>query len=343
MIESNADLSRLNTFCLQCTASQFGRFSSVAELLELWRASEASNLPMLPLGRGSNVLCPEHVEALIVQSAMTNVRLQRSTEQHAYVAVDAGVCWHDWVVASREYGFGLENLALIPGTVGAAPVQNIGAYGVEVGELIESVEFFQPSTGQLRRLNASECRFGYRDSIFKRELAGDAIIYRVVFRLERQFAPELSYGPLKELEDGLRSGQLTPAALVERVVEIRASKLPDPDKTPNVGSFFKNPVVPAALANQLQQQYPTMPVYPLADPEHCKLAAGWLIDQAGWKGKWLGPVAMHCQQALVMVSDGSASLADVWKLAAAVQDSVRQQFAVMLEPEPQLFGSYSRS
>merc|ERR1711879_240373 len=253
------------------------------------------------------------------------------------VRVGAGKCWHDWVRESVQYGHGLENLALIPGSVGAAPIQNIGAYGVEVEQRIDSVIGFQISTRQLRRLSREECRFGYRDSIFKRELSGDFIVTSVVFSLSRRFQPNLPYGPLADWESR-QSVPVSPLGLIEAVSAIRASRLPDPATIPNAGSFFKNPIVSQALAQCIGLEYADMPCYPVDDPACCKLAAGWLIEQAGWKGKSLGKVGMHTRQALVMVNQGGAVLDDVLSLKCRVQSAVYEQFGVRLEAEPVFVG-----
>lgn len=333
-MQSNVDLRPLNTLRLPARAAAFSRFSSLSELLELLAVADERRLPVRLLGGGSNILLTSDVQALVVQSAMQAVSVLSDGADYVRVAVDAGKNWHEWVQQSAAYGHGLENLALIPGTVGAAPIQNIGAYGVEVADCLEAVVGLQLSTRQLRSLSAAECRFGYRDSVFKRELAGDFIVLRVIFRLAKTFAPQLGYGPLRDWADGI--GQVTPAALINEICAIRSSKLPDPSEVANAGSFFKNPLVPADLAQHLKEQHPALPVYPQADGR-AKLAAGWLIEQVGWKGRWLGHAGMHRDQALVLVTDGSASYADVLQLQQAVVADVLQRFGVRLEPEPQPF------
>ena len=330
MIINDQDLRTLNTLQLPARAEAFARFSSVSELLSLLDRAAANGLPLRVLGGGSNILLANNVPGLVLQSAMTGVQVLSRTAEYCRVAVDAGMNWHEWVEQSIAYGHGLENLALIPGTVGAAPVQNIGAYGVEVADCLEAVCGIQLSTRQWRCFSAAECRFAYRDSVFKHELAGDFIITKVVFRLARQFQPQLNYGPLAQLQPATAQG------LIDAVCAIRRSKLPDPALIPNAGSFFKNPLVSAELAQQLTAQYPALPRYPQADGRS-KLAAGWLIEQAGWKGRWLGPVRMHDQQALVLTTNGKATYADVAALRDAVAASVQQQFGVLLEPEPQEF------
>lgn len=330
MIQTGFDLTRLNTLRLSARAEAFATFDTVSGLVNLLEAAQLRGWPVRVLGGGSNVLLAGDIAGLVVQSAMQSVQLLEQTEAFSRVAVDAGLNWHDWVCRSIAYGHGLENLALIPGTVGAAPVQNIGAYGAEVADVLEAVEGVQISTRQCRTLSAADCALAYRDSVFRHELAGDFIITRVLFRLPRAFAPDLSYGPLAQLRE------ITPKALIEAVCQIRRSKLPDPQQIPNAGSFFKNPVVHAEQAATLQQRWPSLPCYTQADGQ-VKLAAGWLIEQAGWKGRWLGHARMHDQQALVLTTDGKARFADVERLRDAVIAAVQEQFAVLLEPEPQCF------
>lgn len=327
---ANYDLRDLNTLRLPAKAKAFATFASLSELTHLLDQAKQQQLPVKILGGGSNILLTQDIDALVLQSAMHNIELLEQNADYSLVAVDAGVNWHQWVLASIEYGHGLENLALIPGTVGAAPVQNIGAYGVEVGECIERVEGVRLDTHAKFVLTRADCQFAYRDSIFKQALAANFIITRVVFKLSRQFQPQLNYGPLANLQ------QPTAAELIAAVCAVRQSKLPDPAQIPNAGSFFKNPIVGAELAQQLLAQSPALPTYAQADGA-VKLAAGWLIEQAGWKGRWLGNVRMHDQQALVLTTNGAATYADIVALCACVIADVKEKFQVELEPEPQPF------
>ncbi|MFY9179793.1 MAG: UDP-N-acetylmuramate dehydrogenase [Venatoribacter sp.] len=331
MLLSQFDLTALNTLALLAKAEYFAKFSSLVQLQHLLAQAKAQGLAVTILGEGSNVLLSPHINGLVLTSAMHGVEVLEQNSDFCLVQVEAGKNWHEWVLQSTQYGHGLENLALIPGTVGAAPVQNIGAYGVEVERFIEQVQGVQISTGEVRNLSAKECRFSYRDSIFKQELNNDFIITAVVFRLSSQFAPVLSYGALAS-QDITNSSEL-----IQAVIDIRNSKLPNPKRIPNAGSFFKNPIVSQAQAQAIQAQYPSAPCYVQAD-NRVKLAAGWLIEQAGWKGKSLGNVSMHSQQALVLTSNGKASLNDVLALKQAVQQAVLQQFGVELEAEPRLIG-----
>ncbi len=331
MLQQHFPLTDRNTLRLVSEASAYAGFRSLAELIQLQGYATRAQLPLRVLGGGSNVLLSEKVNALVVQSESCRIQLVMQNDEVSLVDVDAGMNWHQWVEQSIAFGHGIENLALIPGTVGAAPVQNIGAYGVEVGEFIDSVTGYQLSTRQLRTFSAAECRFGYRDSVFKRELRNDFVILRVRFRLPRRFSPVVSYAPL----NSLNAAEITPASLIQAVTDIRMSKLPDPANVPNAGSFFQNPVVSDECARQLAARYPDLPVY--AQPHGAKLAAGWLIDQCGFRGKPFGPVAMYEKQALVLTTSSGATLADVRALQKRVQDSVYEKFGVWLEPEPQLF------
>ena len=330
-------LAGMNTMRLQSTAEAFARFRSMAELVELVELAENKAWPLVVLGGGSNVLLSPRLEGLVIQSSNDSVTPLGLRNGRQLVKVGAGKNWHEWVCESIAYGHGLENLSLIPGSVGASPIQNIGAYGVEVGEYIESVIGYQVSTGQIRHLDRPDCRFGYRDSVFKRELKNDFVVTSVIFALKTEFIPELSYGPLASLKTDYpdtAGNCITPDKLIAKVCEIRSSKLPDPGKIPNCGSFFKNPVVSRVLYKSISGQFPAVPNYPVASAGSVKLAAAWLIDQSGWKGKRLGKVGMHDQQALVMTADDGATLDDVLALRDAVRRSVFERFGVELEPEP---------
>jgi len=323
---------------LSSVAEAFGRFHSLSELQLLLAKARCNDWPVTVLGGGSNVLLNRRLSGLVIQSADQRVECWPAGDRIVKVRVGAGKNWHQWVCESTQYGHGLENLALIPGTVGAAPIQNIGAYGVEVGECIDTVIGYQISTRQVRHIPRSECRFGYRDSVFKRELAGDFVVLSVVFSLSRRFEPVLSYGPLKAWQAENKAA-VTPEALIRRVASIRAEKLPDPEQIPNAGSFFKNPIVSESLACSLAETWPGLPQYGTGVQGQVKLAAGWLIEQAGWKGRISGLVRMHDQQALVMTCQRGATLDDVLRLQHSIQRSVLERFGVELEAEPGVLGT----
>ena len=333
-IEKLKDLQSFNTLKLPSKAKNFSEFDSLSDLLTLVQVAEKNNLSVKVLGGGSNVIMPPEVDGLVLKPSMQGVQLLRENSEFRWLRVEAGKGWHQWVLESQAYGHGLENLALIPGTVGASPIQNIGAYGVEVADVLDSVQGICLSSHQLMALNNADCRFAYRDSIFKRELKNDFIVTSVVFRLAKKFDPKVSYGPLahwaKENE-GFSSQQL-----IDQVCAVRASKLPDPRVIPNAGSFFKNPLVTKEFASRLISKYPSLPSYPQGNGQ-VKLAAGWLIEQAGWKGKQLGNAAMHSLQALVLTTNGNANLGDVFLIRDAVAMAVFEMFSVELEAEPQVF------
>lgn len=286
------------------------------------------------LGDGSNVLAAEQVPGLTLLNRLQGVRVHAETAEHVVVDVASGVSWHWWVCFSSAQGWhGLENLALIPGTVGAAPVQNIGAYGVEVGDYIVHLDVVALATGSERQWRHAACDFGYRQSVFKGGERGQWFITGVRFRLPKRYSPILSYRPL----DGLNSP--SPEDLISEVVSVRRRRLPDPYRIPNAGSFFTNPIVSAVDAQRLLARWPALPVFP--QPEgRAKLAAGWLIDQAGMRGvsDAITGVGAYENQALVLINPQRRTRSDVLAQAAVIQERVRSEFGVQLEREPQLFG-----
>ena len=334
VISEHYSLHDKNTLRLASCAEYFATFTSSDELAELVRWAEQKSLAIRVLGGGSNVLMPEFVPGLVIQSKDETVSVVSEDENSVVIDVAAGKCWHDWVVESIQYGHGLENLALIPGSVGASPVQNIGAYGVEVSDLLVSVTGFSIAEQRMLTIEKADCDFSYRDSVFKHRLKNNFVICSVRFRLNKFFSPNLEYAPLNSLEPNALSAQ----DLIDFVVGVRSAKLPDPGLIPNAGSFFKNPIVSTETADDLKNLHPTLPVYPVhSAPQSAKLAAGWLIEQCGFKGKAYGPVAMYEKQALVLTAPGEAELQDVARLQSLVQTEVESRFGVHLEPEPQLF------
>lgn len=282
------------------------------------------------LGEGSNTIFLEDYAGVVIKLATSGVNIE-ARDDHYLIRAAAGENWHQLVLTLLEQGIGgLENLALIPGTVGAAPVQNIGAYGVEVSQYITAVTGFDITQGHFTTLSSTECQFGYRDSVFKHRLKDKFIITEVTFALPICWQPKLSYGPLQNL-----SGAATAKDVCDAVIAIRNSKLPDPCKLANAGSFFKNPIVDKAFAVQLQSMFPDMPVFKV-DENSVKLAAGWLIDKAGLKGCQCGTIRVYEQQALVLVHEGGSSGADLKQLVSHIQRTVWQKFAVKLEHEVRL-------
>ncbi len=333
-LQQDAPLNTLNTLAIDARAAFLLRAETTDQLIEGLAWARQRQLPVLVLGGGSNVVLRQDWPGLVLQVALRGITECGGDRDCVLLDVAAGEPWHAFVHHCIQQGyFGLENLALIPGTVGAAPVQNIGAYGVEVCSHIREVEWLDRLSGQLAVLSAEQCAFGYRDSVFKGRLRDQAVITRVRFSLNRQFVPHLDYGPLRQM---LGDGDVTALAVATAVESIRRSKLPDVAVLPNAGSFFKNSVVSEAQRDALLAAYPSMPHYPQPGARS-KLAAGWLIEQAGWKGFRAGSVGVHDQQALVLVNHGGGSGAEILALAERIQRDVSAKFAVELEIEPQIY------
>ena len=323
------------TFGLPARAAHYIELTDSGDLPEICRLPEFDAATVCWLGGGSNVLFMQDFPSLVVRMATRGIRELERTPDSVLLEAQAGENWHGFVQSSLHMGLGgLENLSLIPGTVGASPVQNIGAYGVEVKDRIHSVRCFDVQAQEWRELSNAECRFAYRDSIFKHEGRQRYVITSVVFRLDTQFVPNVKYGDLAQVLAEQCSGRAPTAQdVAQAVCAIRRSKLPDPAVLGNVGSFYKNPLVDAAHAQTLLAQYPQMPHYPQPDGR-MKLAAGWLIDQCGLKGKTIGGAAVHDKQALVLVNKNRATAADVRALSDEICRIVAQRFSVDLQPEP---------
>ena len=323
------------TFGLPARAAHYIELTDSGDLPEICRLPEFDAATVCWLGGGSNVLFMQDFPSLVVRMATRGIRELERTPDSVLLEAQAGENWHGFVQSSLHMGLGgLENLSLIPGTVGASPVQNIGAYGVEVKDRIHSVHCFDVQSQEWRELSNAECRFAYRDSIFKHERRQRYVITSVVFRLDTQFVPNVKYGDLAQVLAEQCGGRAPTAQdVAQAVCAIRRSKLPDPTVLGNVGSFYKNPLVDAAHAQTLLAQYPQMPHYPQPDGR-VKLAAGWLIDQCGLKGKTIGGAAVHDKQALVLVNKNRATAADVRALSDEICRIVAQRFAVDLQPEP---------
>ncbi|MDE5707753.1 MAG: UDP-N-acetylmuramate dehydrogenase [Alistipes sp.] len=324
------DLSGRNSFRVPQRAARLIEFETAEDLRQLFAGGTVGE--WFVLGGGNNILFTQDYPSTLLHCTARGIRTVERTDDHATVEADAGTEWDDLVDWSVRHGlWGLENLSLIPGTVGAAPVQNIGAYGCEAKDAIVQVEMFCPETGNVLILDREHCGFGYRDSIFKRSLQGRAIITSVRFRLGTAPAPRLDYGDVAS--EVARRGEPTLHNIREAICAIRRTKLPDPAQTGNAGSFFKNPVVPRSTAERLLEQHPDMPHYPTADPDRIKLAAGWLIDRTGLKGWSLGRVGIHPRQALVVVNLGGAGGGEILAFAGTIRQRVLERFGVEIEPE----------
>ncbi len=334
MIEHDADLSAANTLALPARARRLARPADPAALGELL-AGRRPDEPLYVLGEGSNVVLRGDLPGLTVIPAFDRIDYLDETGDQVRVRAGAGVVWDRLVADTVARGWGgLENLSLIPGTAGAAPFQNIGAYGVELADCLESVDTVAVADGRAVRFAAAECEFDYRDSLFKSRRRGDFIITHITLRLRRGAPCRVDYGGLADRFARQAPREIAPEAVRKAVIELRQSKLPDPRTLANAGSFFKNPVVGEAEYQALAARWPGLVAF--SHPRGHKLAAGWLIERAGWKGRRLGPVGMHKDQALVLVNYGGARADDVLALAGAVRDEVRALFGVTLEQEPVL-------
>ncbi len=353
LVEKNVPLQACNTFGIVAKALQLVRITREADLTELLQDPLLREVPKFVLGGGSNIVITGDVKPLILKVELMGRRLLKETPKAWIVEAGAGENWHELVRWSVESGFpGLENMAMIPGTVGGSPVQNIGAYGVELQDRFESLDAVDLSTGQTFTLDAAQCAFGYRDSVFKHSsqakpdgspgfgLAGKALITRVRFALPKPWKSVLGYADLeRKMGQAGLSVQDAPSArqIYDWVCEIRRAKLPDPAVIGNAGSFFKNPTVSAEQCADIIQREPKI-VHYLMDDGSVKLAAGWLIDACGWKGKSVGNAAVYDRQALVLVNKGGTQNpvtgGEVMTLAKAIQTSVYERFGILLEPEP---------
>jgi len=338
-LDQNADLSGLNTLGLMARAQRvlcLDNDASLAAVREAVRGVE----PVRVLGGGSNVVLGQALDGWVIRVLTRGVRLLAPSGDARIVEARAGEGWHGFVQHCLAQGWpGLENLALIPGTVGAAPVQNIGAYGVELAQRFHSLVAWDLQAWQEVEMGRDDCRFAYRDSVFKQAAPGRWLIVAVRFRLPVAWRAVLDYPDLQRYfssQQGRKQEEIQPRDVFDAVCSIRRSKLPDPAQLPNAGSFFKNPVVSKAHYARLKREHPDCPAYAQPDGGY-KLAAGWLLEQAGWKGRRVGAVGMHARQALVLVNYGGATADDVLALAAQVRSSVQQRFGVLLEQEPVVF------
>ena len=327
-VELNADLAPHHTLGLRAEVARMVRLRDRASL----QAALAEGVGACHiLGGGSNLVPAPHVAGTVFKVELGGKRLLREDTDAWYVEAAAGENWHDFVQWTLDMGWpGLENLSLIPGTVGAAPIQNIGAYGVELKDRFHALHALDLQSGEVHAFDGAACRFAYRDSVFKHAPAGRWLILDVTFRLPRHWQAVLDYGDLRAR---LAGDAVTPRRVADAIMAIRRSKLPDPAVLGNAGSFFHNPIVDTVAANTLKARFPGLPVFPV-EGDKAKLAAGWLIEQAGWKGRCLGPVGMYEKQALVLVNHGGATADDVRALMQAVQADVAAQFGVTLRPEP---------
>lgn len=339
LVEKNVPLQAFNTFHIVARAHHLCRVTSEQDLQDLLASPEWTSAPKFILGGGSNIVLTGDVKPLVLKVEILGRRLLEETARAYIVEAGAGENWHEFVQWTLDQGYpGLENMALIPGTVGASPVQNVGAYGVELQDRFESLDAFDLQTGKAFTLNAAQCGFGYRDSVFKHDsqplgLAGRALITRVRFSLPKPWRAVLGYADLDKKMAQEKISQPSARQIFDWVVDIRRAKLPDPALIGNAGSFFKNPSVSREQCEDIIARDPRVVHYQLADGT-VKLAAGWLIDACGWKGKSVGQAGVYERQALVLVNRGGATGGEVMTLARAIQTSVYERFGIRLEPEP---------
>jgi UDP-N-acetylmuramate dehydrogenase len=340
-IQSSKNLQKFNTLNIPSAAEYFIEISDEGQLDQCLRYANEKNLSVTILGGGSNVVLPSFLSGLVIKMETKGRKLIEKNDSSVLIEIAAGENWHELVMWAIESGYyGLENLALIPGSVGAAPIQNIGAYGVELESFFYSLKGIDLTTYAIKELSKEDCLFAYRDSIFKHELRDKFLITSVTFQLATEFQPVLTYPALKETlaKKNLLNHQkpLNALSVAETVIGIRQSKLPDPDDVPNAGSFFKNPIVDQDTYIRLLSAHPEIVAYS-ASGGFYKLAAGWLLDQAGWKGKLLNDIAMHAQQALVLTNPLGCGQEKILNFVNIVQESILEKFGVQLEVEPRIY------
>jgi len=331
-IQKNVSLKEFNTFGIDKKAKYFCQASSVQEVISALEEAENRGVPVFILGGGSNILLTKHIEGLVIKMDIKGVELIHDTERHVYVRVGAGEIWHDFVrhAIAADWA-GIENLSLIPGTVGASPMQNIGAYGVEIKEVFDRLEAVNIQTKKLETFDHFACKFGYRDSIFKHEAKGKYIITHVTFKLNKEAVFKTSYGAIKATLDQMNIDKLSLEAVSQAVIAIRQSKLPDPKTIGNAGSFFKNPTIKPSHYLQLKKQYPDIPGF--ENEDGIKVPAAWLLEQAGWKGKTLDKIGVHKNQPLVLVNYGGGDGEAIRLLSEEIQKDIRAKFNILLQPE----------
>jgi UDP-N-acetylmuramate dehydrogenase len=333
-IHHDVDLAPYNSFGVHASAAHFCEVTNLDELKDALAFGAASNIPVLVLGGGSNILLSTDYLGLVIR---INFKGIERLNTKGLVKVAAGENWHEFVESCMNHGFhGLENLALIPGTVGAAPIQNIGAYGVEFEQFVVSVSVYDKKLGKVLELNHRDCKFGYRDSLFKNADAQHLIVLGLTLQLAIRHSPNISYGALLAEFAGRDLAEITNRNVFDAVCRVRSSKLPDPKKLGNAGSFFKNPLVSAAKAETLKQEFPDIPCFDVCEMGLVKIPAAWLLDQAGWRGKRKGGAGVHEQHALVIVNAQDATGEEIVLLAQEMAGSVLKRFGIALESEVRL-------
>lgn len=332
IIYKNFPLKAYNTFGIEVFAKRFVLFDTVEKVLQTIRDGLFLGHDFLILGGGSNILFTKNFDGIVIKNEISGITIVEETDAHIFLKSGSGEVWHNVVLhcVGNNWG-GIENLSLIPGTVGAAPIQNIGAYGVELKDTLYHVEAINLETGAIRTFSNEECSFGYRNSIFKSELKNKYFITAITLELKKDPELNTSYGAIQQTLEKNNIRELSVKTISDAVIEIRKSKLPDPSVLGNAGSFFKNPEIETSHFEMLKKDFPFMPGYP--SKEKIKVPAGWLIEQCGWKGKRLGNTGAHKDQALVLVNYGGATGQEIYDLAMKIKDSVKEKFSIDITPE----------
>lgn len=332
-VQQNISLKSFNTFSIDVLAKEFAVFSSADELTELLTTNNKQQASTLILGGGSNILLTKDYDGLVLKNEIKGIELINENEHHIDIRVGAGENWHEFVLNCIQHDWaGVENLSLIPGNVGASPMQNIGAYGVEIKDVFYSLEAYNYNDKKVYTFTLNDCEFGYRESVFKRKYKNQFVILNVTYRLNKQPKFNTSYGAIEQELEKMGVQELSIQAISQAVINIRSSKLPDPKVIGNAGSFFKNPSVTKEQYESIKLKYPNVVGYVNADGS-IKLAAGWLIEQCGWKGYRKGDAGCHARQALVIVNYGNAKGSDIYNLSEEILQSVKEKFNVTLERE----------
>lgn len=338
-IQQNKSLKPYNTFGIDVNATYFATFESSEDLDTVFGNSEFQNLPKMVLGGGSNMLLVRDFDGLILKNGCRGIEVVEETADFAFVDVKGGENWHEFVLWCLDNNFGgVENLSLIPGTVGASPIQNIGAYGVELKDVFFELTAYHISTQKIIKFDKTTCQFGYRESIFKNTEKGNYIILSVKFRLTKnKHSLNINYGAIQTVLTEKKITNPTIQDISKAIIEIRSSKLPNPSEIGNSGSFFKNPEIEASFFSELKTKFPNIIGYDLPNGK-VKVPAGWLIEQCGWKGKRIGNTGAYAKQALVLVNYGGATGEEVWNLALMIQDSVKAKFGILILAEVNVIG-----
>ena len=334
-IQENVSLKPFNTFGIHANAKYFAAFADTSVLEELTSTTnhKLQTTNSLILGGGSNILLTKDFDGLVLKNEIKGIETVREDEEHIYIKAGAGENWHSFVMYCVNSNYaGVENLSLIPGNVGASPMQNIGAYGVEIKDVFYELEAFHISDKTIQKFGVNDCAFGYRESVFKNKYKGQFVITSVTYRLNKQPAFNTSYGAIQQELERMGVQELSIKAISQAVINIRSSKLPDPNVVGNAGSFFKNPQIANQQFQKLKQFYADIPFFPV-DDTHIKIPAGWLIEQCGWKGYRQGDAGCYSKQALVLVNYGSATGQEIFKLSEDILQSVKEKFNIVLERE----------